>query len=54
MTMYADYFFYKAVDGSVLMDKELKPESLEVEEGDVFVAHITEERQIIFKKQKQE
>lgn len=52
--MFADYFFYKAFDGSVLMDKELKPESLDVKEGDVFVAHITEEKQIIFQKQKPE
>ena len=49
--MFVDYFFHKMYDGSVMMEKELRPESLEVKEGDVFVVHITDEKQIIFRKQ---
>lgn len=54
MTMFVDYIFDTAPDGTILMDKELKPSSVGVQDGDVFVVHITEENRIIFKKQKRE
>lgn len=48
--MYVDFHFHRAYDGSIIMDNELKPESLQVQDGDVFVVKIVD-NQIILQKQ---
>lgn len=48
--MYVDFHFHRAYDGSIIMDNELKPESLQVQDGDVFVVKIVN-NQIILQKQ---
>lgn len=49
--LFVDYFFEKLFDGSILMDRELKPSSLNVQTGDVFVVSITEQGRIFLQKQ---
>lgn len=48
--MFLDYHFRRAYDGSIIMDDELKPESLQVKDGDVFVVKIVNDK-IILQKQ---
>ena len=48
--MFVDYHFHRAYDGSIIMDDELKPESLQVKDGDVFVVKIVNDK-IILQKQ---
>jgi formylmethanofuran dehydrogenase subunit D len=48
--LYVDYTFRTAFDGSIIMDEELKADSLRVKEGDIFVVSIVD-GQIILKKQ---
>jgi formylmethanofuran dehydrogenase subunit D len=38
--IYIDYTFRTAYDGSIIMDPDLKPEQLNVSEGDKFVVEI--------------
>jgi len=38
--LFFDYTFRTAYDGSIIMDEELKAESLKVQDGDTFVARI--------------
>ena len=48
--LYVDYTFRTAYDGSIILDEELKAESLRVKDGDTFVVHIVN-GQIILEKQ---
>ena len=48
--MFVDYHFHRAYDGSIIMDDELKAESLQVKDGDVFVVKIVDDK-IILQKQ---
>lgn len=45
-----DYTFRTAYDGSIILDEQLRAESLQVKEGDVFVVRIVDS-QIILEKQ---
>lgn len=45
-----EYTFRTAYDGSIILDEELRAESLQVKEGDVFVARIIDS-QVILEKQ---
>lgn len=51
--LFFDYTFRTAYDGSIIMDEELKPTSIGVTDGDVFVVRINND-QIILEKQKQD
>lgn len=48
--LFFDYTFHTAYDGSIIMDEELKAESLKVQDGDIFVVRIVD-GQIILQKQ---
>jgi hypothetical protein len=48
--LFADYFFELLPDGSILMDKELAANSLQVQNGDMFKVHITFDGRIILQK----
>jgi hypothetical protein len=48
--LFADYLFELLDDGTILMDEELSPESIKVKNGDKFVAHVTRDGRIMFKK----
>ena len=49
--LFYDYNFRTAFDGRIIMDEELKPESLGVKDGDQFVARIVNGT-IVLEKQK--
>ena len=44
MTLYVDYFFSGMPDGSIQFDEELKASSLNIQNGDKFVAIVKDER----------
>jgi len=48
--LFVDYVFESLPDGSILMDKELTANSLQVENGDMFKVHITFDGRIILQK----
>jgi hypothetical protein len=48
--IFYDYTFRTAYDGSIILDEELKAQSLDVVEGDTFVVRIVND-QIILEKQ---
>lgn len=48
--LFFDYTFRTAYDGSIIMDQELKAESLKVQDGDTFMVRIVD-GQIILQKQ---
>lgn len=48
--LFADYLFELLENDSILMDEELKPESLNVKTGDRFIVRITPENRIVFQK----
>jgi hypothetical protein len=50
--VFQGYVFNLMYDNSIMMDEELKPESLKVKDGDVFVAAIVDGR-VILRKQEQ-
>lgn len=47
--LYSGYHFSKWPDGSIEMDAELRPSSLEISEGDRFVVQIVKGK-IVFRK----
>ena len=47
---FLDYVFSLMSDGSIVMDPELKPDSIKVKNGDKFEIVITPEGTIVFKK----
>jgi formylmethanofuran dehydrogenase subunit D len=49
--LFVDYQFHTAFDGSIIMDEELKPSSLGVQDGDTFVVRIVDGH-IVLEKQK--
>ena len=49
--IFFDYTFHTAYDGSIMLDNELRPEQLGVQEGDQFVVRIVNNT-IILQKQK--
>ena len=51
MMLFLDYSFFLLVDGSLALDAELKPEQLEIVDGDVFVASVKDGK-IVLKKVK--
>jgi hypothetical protein len=51
--LFFDYTFRTAFDGSIILDEELKAESLGVAEGDQFTVRIVN-GQIILEKQRQD
>lgn len=48
--LFVDYNFEVLPNGTIIMDKELKPSSVKVKTGDQFVAHVTFDERIIFQK----
>lgn len=48
--LFFDYTFRTAYDGSIILDEELRAETLQVKEGDTFVVRIVD-NQIILEKQ---
>lgn len=48
--LFADYLFELLENGNIIMDEELKPESLNVKTGDRFIVRITPENRIVFQK----
>jgi len=40
MMLFLDYSFFLLVDGSIAYDDELKPEQLQIVDGDKFVASV--------------
>ena len=49
--LFFDYTFHTAYDGSIILDDELKAESLGVTEGDQFVVKIVNGQVILEKQQ---
>lgn len=49
---FVDYFFHLLPDGSVQMDQELKATSLQVKDGEKFVAKVIDNK-VTFVKEKQ-
>jgi hypothetical protein len=52
--LFYDYHFRTAFDGSIIMDEELKPESLGVKDGDQFVTRIVNGTIVLEKQKKQD
>lgn len=48
--LFVDYNFDLLENDAIVMDKELKPESLRVKDGDKYVVSVTFDRRIIFHK----
>jgi hypothetical protein len=48
--LFVDYFFELLPNGSILMDKELTANSLQVQNGDMFKVHITFDGRILLQK----
>ena len=48
--LFVDYNFDLLENDAIVMDKELKPESLRVKDGDTYVVSVTFDRRIIFHK----
>jgi len=40
MMLFLDYYFFLLVDGSIAYDDELKPEQLQIVDGDKFIASV--------------
>ena len=51
MMLFLNYSFFLLVDGSLSLDDELKPEQLQIVDGDVFVASVKDGK-IVLKKVK--
>jgi hypothetical protein len=49
--LFLGYNFHKIWDGSFIMDDELTPEKLDVQQGDTFVV-VVKENKVILQKQK--
>jgi hypothetical protein len=48
--LFVDYFFELLPNGSILMDKELTANSLQVKNGDQFTVHVSFDGRIILQK----
>ena len=48
--LFTEYAFQLLPNGSIVFDKELKPELVQVEDNDQFVAKIVEDRIVLAKK----
>lgn len=46
---FVDYYFDLLPDGSIMMDRELSPNSLEVKQGDKFITKIIDNQIFLFK-----
>lgn len=46
---FVDYYFDLWPDGSIKMDEELKPEMIDVKDGDIFTVEITNNK-VVFRK----
>jgi hypothetical protein len=49
MQLFLGYTFFLLVDGSISLDDEIKPEQLQIEDGDKFVASVMDGK-ILLKK----
>ena len=49
MMLFLDYTFFLLVDGSIAYDDELKPEQLQIVDGDKFIASVKDGK-ILLKK----
>ena len=49
MLLFLDYTFFLLVDGSLALDDELKPEQLQIVDGDRFIASVKDGK-IVLKK----
>lgn len=49
MMLFLDYTFFLLVDGSLALDDELKPEQLQIVDGDRFIASVIDGK-IVLKK----
>ena len=49
MMLFLDYSFFLLVDGSIAYDDELKPEQLQIVDGDKFIASVKDGK-ILLKK----
>lgn len=50
--LFVDYTFDLLDNGTIIMDSELKPESLNVKNGDNYVVNVTWDNRIVFQKVK--
>jgi hypothetical protein len=48
--LFVDYFFELLDDGTIIMDEELKAHQIDVKNGDRFVAQVTMDGRVMFKK----
>jgi hypothetical protein len=48
--LFVDYVFDLLDNGTIVMDKELKAESLHIKNGDKYVANVTRDGRVIFQK----
>jgi hypothetical protein len=48
--LFAEYVFQLLPNGSIVFDKELKPELIRVKDDDEFVAKIVEDRVVLAKR----
>ena len=48
--LFTEYVFQLLPNGSIVFDKELKPELVQVEDNDQFVAKIVDDRIVLAKK----
>ncbi|ATV46399.1 hypothetical protein [Lake Baikal phage Baikal-20-5m-C28] len=46
---FVDYYFDLLPDGSIMMDRELSPNSLQVKQGDKFITKIIDNQVFLFK-----
>ena len=49
MMLFLDYSFFLLVDGSLALDDELKPDQLQLVDGDVFVASVKNNKIVLRK-----
>lgn len=52
--LFIDYTFTKAFDDNIIFDKDLKPEQLNIKEGDRFIAKIINNAVVLVKEQNNE
>ena len=51
---FIDYYFDLLPDGSIMMDSELYPNSLQVKQGDKFITKIIDNKIFLFKEKKEQ
>ena len=52
MTMFVDYVFDVLENGTIVMDKELTAEKMNLKRGDMYVVDVTFDGRIVFQKTK--